>query len=82
MRDVHLIRKLKYIEKARLACCYIEIDTWGNIIVNIIMEMSKYITSKLNHENFHLKRNLLILKNFSPWNILAIWYPLPQCNNT
>ena len=50
MRDMHLKRKLKYTEKARvrqLAACYIKINDWGNIIVSIIIETSKCITSKI-----------------------------------
>ena len=40
----------------------------------IILELSKCITSKAKSRNFYLKRNLLMLGNFSPRNILAIWY--------
>ena len=40
----------------------------GNVIVNVIIEMFKciVITPKIKSQNFYLKRNLPMLKNFSP----------------
>ena len=42
--------------------------------MSVIIKKFKCKTMKINHENFYLKRNLLILKNFSPRNISAILY--------
>ena len=65
MRGVHLKRKLKS-EKVRveLTGCYIAINTQGNTIVSVIVEVTKCITSNVKSQKF-LKKNLLILKNFS-----------------
>ena len=52
---------------------YTEIDTWGNIIVNVIIESSKYITLKINHI-LYLKSKLLLLENPSPQTFPAIWH--------
>ena len=53
MRGVHLKRKLKS-EKVRveLTGCYIAINTQGNTIVSIIIEITKCITSNVKSQNF------------------------------
>ena len=66
MRGVYLKRKLKS-EKVRveLTVCYIAINTQGNTIVSVIIEMTKCIASNVKSQKFCLKKNLLILENFS-----------------
>ena len=53
-----------------VASWLVHCDQDDTIIVWIIIQMSKCITWKFDHEN--LKKNLLILENFSPRNVPAI----------
>ena len=69
MRGVYLKRKLKHTKKS-WSSSYLAMTSQsimrGNNIVSIIIKTFKCITSNLNHENFYLQKNLLILENLSP----------------
>ena len=59
------------------------INTWDIMMVSIIIENNWLPSAKpqrLNHKMLCLKRNLLNLKNFSPWNFPVIRYVLLSFN--